>query len=99
MILVRHPDSCLGKLGRPCGVGSGHAPPPFPLSLPFCLATGTYDLTLERRTGFVRLAIKHGASLVPIVSFGENDIFKQAKNEQGSRLRRCQEYGRRVEWH
>lgn len=37
----------------------------------------SYDLCLKRRKGFVRLAIKHGASLVPVYHFGENSIFRQ----------------------
>ncbi|XP_049644127.1 2-acylglycerol O-acyltransferase 3-like [Suncus etruscus] len=37
---------------------------------------GVHRLTLRNRKGFVRLALRHGASLVPVYSFGENDIFK-----------------------
>ncbi len=49
---------------------------------------GTYDLTLRERKGFVRLAIRNGASLVPVFSFGENDVFDQlVENEEGSQLR------------
>lgn len=35
---------------------------------------GTADLTLKKRLGFIKLAIKHGADLVPVFSFGENDV-------------------------
>jgi hypothetical protein len=35
---------------------------------------GTYDLTLSRRFGFIRLAIENGAKLVPVFTFGENDV-------------------------
>ena len=35
---------------------------------------GTADLTLKRRKGFIKLAIKQGADLVPVFSFGENDV-------------------------
>ncbi|KAI2801885.1 2-acylglycerol O-acyltransferase 1 [Blomia tropicalis] len=38
-------------------------------------------LTLKRRKGFVRLAIKHGASLVPVLSFGENDLLNTPHKE------------------
>ncbi|XP_032286568.1 2-acylglycerol O-acyltransferase 3 [Halichoerus grypus] len=36
---------------------------------------GKHSLILRNRKGFVRLALRHGASLVPVYSFGENDIF------------------------
>jgi 2-acylglycerol O-acyltransferase 2 len=35
---------------------------------------GTNDLTLKRRLGFIKVAIREGASLVPVFSFGENDV-------------------------
>jgi len=35
---------------------------------------GTADLTLRKRLGFIKLAIQHGADLVPVFSFGENDV-------------------------
>ncbi|KAM5330592.1 2-acylglycerol O-acyltransferase 3 isoform 2-T2 [Glossophaga mutica] len=43
-----------------------------------CLHTvpGEHHLILRNRKGFVRLALRHGASLVPVYSFGENDTFK-----------------------
>lgn len=34
-----------------------------------------YKFVLKNRKGFVRIALKTGASLVPGISFGENDIF------------------------
>ncbi|ELW56463.1 2-acylglycerol O-acyltransferase 3 [Tupaia chinensis] len=37
---------------------------------------GEHCLTLKKRKGFVRLALRHGASLVPVYTFGENDIFR-----------------------
>ncbi|XP_057606880.1 2-acylglycerol O-acyltransferase 3 [Hippopotamus amphibius kiboko] len=37
---------------------------------------GEHCLTLRNRKGFVRLALRHGASLVPVYSFGENDVFR-----------------------
>lgn len=51
---------------------------------------GTHALTLNRRQGFFRIALQHGASLVPIYSFGENDLYEQAPNDEGSFLRKCQ---------
>ena len=58
---------------------------------------GTNDLTLQRRLGFVRLALEHGADLVPVFSFGENELFVQiAPNPPGSPLRNAQEWGKRT---
>lgn len=46
---------------------------------------GTADLVLRKRLGFIRLAIKQKASLVPMFSFGENDLYDQLDNEKGSK--------------
>ncbi|XP_010022611.1 PREDICTED: 2-acylglycerol O-acyltransferase 2 [Nestor notabilis] len=51
---------------------------------------GSCTLLLKNRRGFVRLAIEHGTPLVPVFSFGENDLFEQVRNPQGSWLRRVQ---------
>jgi 2-acylglycerol O-acyltransferase 2 len=51
---------------------------------------GTINLVLKKRLGFVRIAVETGASLVPVLSFGENDMFKQVKNEDGSFIRTFQ---------
>ncbi|XP_055279683.1 2-acylglycerol O-acyltransferase 2-like isoform X1 [Moschus berezovskii] len=48
---------------------------------------GAYKLVLRNRKGFIRLALMHGAALVPIFSFGENDIYDQVENSPGSWLR------------
>ncbi|XP_043337202.1 2-acylglycerol O-acyltransferase 2-like isoform X2 [Cervus canadensis] len=48
---------------------------------------GAYKLVLRNRKGFIRLALTHGADLVPIFSFGENDIYDQVENSRGSWLR------------
>ncbi|CAF1293577.1 unnamed protein product [Rotaria sp. Silwood1] len=37
----------------------------------------TMILYLKTRKGFVRLALKHGASLVPVISFGENELYQR----------------------
>ena len=44
---------------------------------------GSYRLTLRNRKGFVRKALQHGADLVPVFSFGENELYKQFPNDFG----------------
>ncbi|CAG8458446.1 1642_t:CDS:2 [Diversispora eburnea] len=41
---------------------------------------GVYDLVLKKRLGFIKLAI------LPVFSFGENDIWEQADNPAGSKI-------------
>ncbi|KAG8509802.1 2-acylglycerol O-acyltransferase 3 [Galemys pyrenaicus] len=53
-------------------------------------APGEHCLTLRNRKGFVRLALTHGASLVPVYSFGENEIFRMKTFAPDSWQRRCQ---------
>ncbi|XP_049644122.1 2-acylglycerol O-acyltransferase 3-like [Suncus etruscus] len=45
---------------------------------------GTHRVILRNRKGFVRLALRHGASLVPVYSFGENDVFRVKRFEEGT---------------
>uniref|UniRef100_A0A8C6CUF2 Acyltransferase n=1 Tax=Moschus moschiferus TaxID=68415 RepID=A0A8C6CUF2_MOSMO len=45
---------------------------------------GKNAVTLRNRKGFVKLALRHGADLVPIYSFGENEVYKQVIFEEGS---------------
>lgn len=47
---------------------------------------GVADLVLRKRLGFIRLAIKHQAELVPVFSFGENELYDQVGNEAGSKI-------------
>uniref|UniRef100_A0A667HNN9 Acyltransferase n=1 Tax=Lynx canadensis TaxID=61383 RepID=A0A667HNN9_LYNCA len=51
---------------------------------------GRHHLILRNRKGFVRLALRHGASLVPVYSFGENDIFHLKAFAPGSWQYLCQ---------
>lgn len=51
---------------------------------------GKHALTLQRRQGFFRIALQHGACLVPIYSFGENDLYEQVANDEGSCIRKIQ---------
>lgn len=39
-------------------------------------------LVLKRRKGFVKLAVRTGADLVPILAFGENDLYEQVDSEK-----------------
>ncbi|XP_048389082.2 2-acylglycerol O-acyltransferase 2 [Stegostoma tigrinum] len=52
---------------------------------------GALTLLLKNRKGFVKLALQFGASLVPVFSFGENEVFDQVNNPKGSLLRKIQE--------
>jgi 2-acylglycerol O-acyltransferase 2 len=50
-----------------------------------------FRLVLRNRKGFIKQALKNGASLVPVFSFGENNIFNQYPNPRGSTLRNLQD--------
>ncbi|KAI1920245.1 diacylglycerol O-acyltransferase 1 [Ophidiomyces ophidiicola] len=39
-------------------------------------------LILKRRKGFIKLAIRTGADLVPVLAFGENELYKQVASDQ-----------------
>ncbi len=52
----------------------------------------TYRLTLQNRQGFVRVALNNGAELVPVLGFGENDVFDIVDNPRGSKLRNWQDW-------
>lgn len=57
---------------------------------------GALTLQVLQRKGFIKLALKHGAWLVPVFSFGENELFDQMENPQGSALRRLQDRLQRI---
>jgi len=47
-------------------------------------------LVLKRRKGFVKMAIRTGADLVPILAFGENDIYDQFQAESHPKIHKFQ---------
>jgi len=51
---------------------------------------GTMRLTLKKRKGFVRLALARNAALVPVLSFGENELYHTVQFKYGSWGRWCQ---------
>lgn len=55
----------------------------------------TNDLIIKKRLGFIKLALRNGSPLVPVFSFGENDIWAQLPNPEGSLLRKFQDFMRR----
>lgn len=40
-----------------------------------------YKFVVKNRKGFVKVALKTGSSLVPVISFGENEIFESVRNK------------------
>ncbi|KAL4933598.1 diacylglycerol acyltransferase type 2A [Aspergillus undulatus] len=42
---------------------------------------GSLRLVLKRRKGFIKLAIRTGADLVPVIAFGENDLYEQVRSD------------------
>ena len=52
---------------------------------------GTNDLTLSTRIGFVQCAIECGADIIPVFTFGENDLYRPIiPNPPGSILNKIQ---------
>lgn len=48
------------------------------------------SLILKKRLGFIKLAMRSGADLVPVYSFGENNLYGQLSNKEGTWLRTFQ---------
>ena len=49
-------------------------------------------LVLNRRKGWLKIALRYGVSLVPTFTFGEAAIYDQLPNPEGSLVRRVQDY-------
>jgi 2-acylglycerol O-acyltransferase 2 len=50
----------------------------------------TLRLVLRCRKGFIKLAIRTGADLVPVLAFGENDLYDQVTSESHPAIHRWQ---------
>ncbi|XP_035481059.1 2-acylglycerol O-acyltransferase 3b [Scophthalmus maximus] len=57
---------------------------------------GVNTLVVKHRKGFVRLALEFGADLVPVYSFGENELFRQLIFSEGSLSRRLQDLFKKI---
>ncbi|XP_067113518.1 2-acylglycerol O-acyltransferase 3b [Osmerus mordax] len=57
---------------------------------------GVNTVVMRRRKGFVRVALEFGADLVPVYSFGENELFRQVEFEDGSIRRKLQDLFKRI---
>ncbi|KAK3899048.1 diacylglycerol acyltransferase-domain-containing protein [Staphylotrichum tortipilum] len=51
---------------------------------------GTMHLVLAQRKGFVKMAMRTGADLVPVLAFGENDLYDQVSPKRHPLLHRLQ---------
>lgn len=50
----------------------------------------TYDLVLNKRKGFVRIALRTGASIVPCIAFGETNLYPTFEGEVSPFLKSVQ---------
>ncbi|XP_017888720.1 2-acylglycerol O-acyltransferase 1-like isoform X2 [Ceratina calcarata] len=57
---------------------------------------GTYRTLVKKRKGFIKLALKHGTPLVPVIPFGETDLYDQFYRPEGTSFRKFQHYVRKI---
>ncbi|XP_034539958.1 2-acylglycerol O-acyltransferase 3b isoform X2 [Notolabrus celidotus] len=57
---------------------------------------GINTVVMKQRKGFVRVALEFGADLVPVFSFGENELFRQVIFSDGSLGRRLQDLFKKI---
>lgn len=61
----------------------------------FSAMPNQYRFVLKNRKGFVKIAIKNGAPLVPAISFGENNVYEQVQYPPGSIVHKIQKLFKR----
>ncbi|KAJ3366188.1 diacylglycerol O-acyltransferase 1 [Allomyces javanicus] len=59
-------------------------------------APHTLDLVLNKRLGFIKVAILNGALLVPALTFGENEVFDLTIMPEGSIGRQMQQWSKQT---
>ncbi|XP_072034716.1 2-acylglycerol O-acyltransferase 2-A-like [Amphiura filiformis] len=53
---------------------------------------GKHRVLLNRRKGFIKKAMEHGVSVIPVYSFGESDVYDSTRNVPGSKMRKLQDF-------
>lgn len=62
----------------------------------FSAIPNRYRFVLKNRKGFVKIAFKTGASLVPAISFNENNVYEVEYYAPGTILRKIQDFLKKV---